>query len=56
MAVSGEKVSTLLAQVAVWGCKGLTLRGVIFVERGAWAGGVAFTKFTKVFIHECKQV
>ena len=34
MAVSAEKVSTLLAQVDVLGCKALTLRGVIFVERG----------------------
>ena len=38
MAVGDEKVSTLLAQVDVLGCKALALRGVIFVERGAWAG------------------
>ena len=51
MAVSGEKVSTLLAQVDVWECKGLTLRGVIFVERGAWAGG-GVVNVVNVVIHE----
>ena len=58
MAVGVEKVSTLLAQVDVLGCKALTLRGVIFVERGAWAGGVAFTMFTMfsfVNVNKCKQ-
>ena len=36
MVVGGEKVSTLLAQAYACGCKSLTLRGVIFVERDAW--------------------
>ena len=52
MTVGVEKVSTLLAQVDVWGCKGLTLRGVIFVERGAWAGGCGVVNVINVVIHE----
>ena len=47
MAEGGEKVSTLLAQVDVLGCKALILRGVIFVERG-----VGSAEVIKVVIHE----
>ena len=51
MAVGGEKVSTLLAQAYVLGCKALTLRGVIFVERGVWQG-CGVIRVIKVVIHE----